>query len=76
VNSLINLKAAANFALDFEQRWPLITFDPSLLWGVGAGLHISTPAGPLELIYSVGSKSFLQPKSAQGVLYLIMGAKF
>jgi NTE family protein len=76
LTSLINLKAAANFALDFEQRWSLVTFDPSLLWGVGAGIHISTPAGPLELIYSIGSMSFLQPKSAQGVAYLIIGAKF
>lgn len=76
LTSLVNLKAAANVALDFEQRWPLVTFDPSLLWGLGAGLHISTPAGALELIYSVGSKSFLQPKSAQSVVYLVMGAKF
>lgn len=76
LTSLINLKAAANVALDLEQRWRDVVYTPELLWGVGAGLHISTPAGPLELIYSVGSKSFLQPKSAQSVVYLIIGAKF
>ncbi len=76
LTGLINLKAAANVGLDFEQRWPQVTFDPSYLWGVGAGIHISTPAGPLELIYSVGSKSLLQPKSAQGVAYLVLGVKF
>jgi outer membrane protein assembly factor BamA len=76
LTSLVNLKAAANVALDFEQHWSLTTFDPDLLWGLGAGIHVSTPAGPLELVYSVGSKSFLQPKSAQSVVYLVMGAKF
>ncbi|MDH7513155.1 MAG: patatin-like phospholipase family protein [Clostridiales bacterium] len=76
LTGLIHLKAAANVALDFEQRWPLTTFDPDPLWGLGAGIHISTPAGSVELVYSVGSKSFFQPKSAQGVAYLVLGAKF
>jgi NTE family protein len=75
-NNFIYFKAMGNVALDFEQRWPALIYNPGLLWGTGAGIQISTPAGPLELVYSVGSKSFLEPKSARGLVYLTLGAKF
>jgi len=75
-NNFVYFKAAGNAALDFEQRWPGFTYNPSLLWGFGAGVQISTPAGPLELGYGVGSKSLLEPKSAQSVVYLVLGARF
>jgi NTE family protein len=75
-NSFVYLKAAGNVALDFEQRWPEANYAPGFLWGVGAGVQLSTPAGPLDLGYGLGSKSLREPKSAQHVFYLRLGAKF
>lgn len=72
----IRLVAMANVAFDFKQRWPEFTFSTDHLWGVGAGITIHSPAGPLELIYSMGSKSLLQPEGSQSVVYLVLGAKF
>ena len=75
-NNFMYFKAMGNVALDFEQRWPALIYNPGPLWGTGAGILVSTPAGPLELVFSVGSKSFLEPKSARGLVYLMLGAKF
>jgi hypothetical protein len=30
----------------------------------------------MELIFSTGSKSLLEPGKAQGVIYLVLGARF
>lgn len=76
LSGFVYLQAAANLALDFEQRWSNIVYDPGPLWGIGAGLHLSTPIGPLDLICGLGSKSFLHPESAQVVVYLVLGARF
>jgi NTE family protein len=75
LNDFVYFKAAGNVAFDFEQRWPAETYSPDLLWGVGAGVQIASPAGPLELIYGVGSKSLSAPKSSQGVVYLALGVR-
>jgi NTE family protein len=75
LNDFVYLKAAGNVAFDFKQRWPAETYSPDLLWGVGAGVQIASPAGPLELIYGVGSKSLSAPKSSQGVVYLVLGIR-
>jgi len=65
-----------NMAFDVAQRWPEATNCARWLWGAGRGVQVTTPAGPIELIYSVGSKSFLEPGSVQEVTYLVLGAKF
>lgn len=76
INNFVYAKSAVNLAFDLKQQWSHRVFTPGLLWGAGAGLHISTPAGPLDVIYALGSKSLLQPEAAQGVLYLVLGARF
>ncbi len=75
-SDLIYFKAMGNVAFDVAQRWPETTYSARRLWGAGLGVQVTTPAGPLELIYSVGSKSFQEPGAAQGVTYLVLGAKF
>ncbi len=76
LSDFVYLQAAANLALDFEQEWSNIVYRPGLLWGIGAGLHLSTPVGPLVLMYGVGSKSLQQPRASRGMVYLIFGARF
>ncbi len=76
LTNFLYLTAAANLAFDFEQRWANVVYSPELLWGTGIGIHVPTPAGPIDLIYSLGSKSFLQPRVARSVLYFSLGAKF
>ncbi|MEW5900788.1 MAG: patatin-like phospholipase family protein, partial [Acidobacteriota bacterium] len=74
--NFIYLKFIGNVAFDFEQRQPGVTYAPNMLWGVGAGVLVPTPAGPIELIYSVGSKSLLEPTTLQSAAYLVIGARF
>jgi NTE family protein len=72
----VHFKVMGNVALGFEQRWPEISYSPDVLWGVGAGIVISSPAGPLELLFSAGSKSLTEPRTPRGAVYLVLGAKF
>jgi hypothetical protein len=76
LSSFLYLKAMGNAAFDVAQRWPENTSSARWLWGAGLGVQMTTPAGPLELIYSIGSKSFEEPGAAQGVTYLVLGARF
>jgi NTE family protein len=73
---VVHLKFIGNAAFDFDQNWPEFSYSAERLWGIGVGIHASTPAGPLELVYGVGSQSVEDPNSAQGVLYLRLGARF
>jgi len=76
ISDLLYLKAIGNVAFDVAQRWPEKTCSASWLWGAGLGIQVTTPAGPLELVYSLGSKSFRKPGAFQGVTYLVLGARF
>jgi NTE family protein len=73
---VVHLKFIGNAAFDFKQSWPEISYSARRLWGIGVGIQASTPAGPLELNYGVGSRSFEDPAGLQGVLYLRLGARF
>jgi NTE family protein len=73
---VVHLKFIGNTAFDFKQSWPEISYSARRLWGIGVGIQASTPAGPLELNYGVGSRSFEDPTGLQGVLYLRLGARF
>ncbi len=72
----IQFKIMANAALDFEQRWPEMTYAPGILWGAGTGVVIDSLLGPLELIFSLGSKGIGDPNTVQAVAYLELGARF
>ena len=75
-SDIFYFKAMGNAAFDIAQRWPEKTVSARLFWGAGLGIQVTTPLGPLELIYSMGSKSFEKPGAAQGVTYLVLGARF
>jgi NTE family protein len=75
-NNFVYFKLVGNVARNVEQRWPGVTYEAASLWGAGLGLHVTSPAGPMELIFSTGSKSLLEPGKAQGVIYLVLGARF
>jgi NTE family protein len=74
--NLVQFKFISNAALGLKQHWPDITYSPSALWGFGAGIAINTPLGLLEFIYALGSKSWGDPNTMQGVAYLELGARF
>lgn len=74
--SILQFKFMANIAFDFEQHWPGVTFAPGSLWGTGAGVVIDSPLGPLELVFSLGSKGTGDPNTLQAVSYLELGARF
>jgi len=74
--NLVQLKVMANVALNLEQRWPEVTYSPGTLWGVGTGVVINSPLGPLELVFSLGSKGVSDPNTLQVVAYLELGARF
>jgi NTE family protein len=76
LSGFLYLKAMGNAAFDVAQRWPENTVSARWLWGAGLGIMVTTPLGPLELIYSLGSKSFEEPGTVQGVTYLVLGARF
>jgi NTE family protein len=74
--NLVQFKVMANAAFDVEQRWPEVTYAPGILWGAGTGVVIDSPLGPLELIFSLGSKGVGDPNTLQAVVYLELGARF
>ncbi|MFZ2054570.1 MAG: patatin-like phospholipase family protein [Candidatus Aminicenantales bacterium] len=74
--NLVQFKVMANVAFDFEQRWPEVTYSPGTLWGAGTGVVINSPLGPLELVFSLGSKGVGDPNTMQAVAYLELGARF
>jgi NTE family protein len=74
--SLFQFKIMANVALGLEQRFPQITYTPGTLWGAGTGVVVNSPLGPLELVFSLGSKGVGDPGTLQAVAYLELGARF
>ncbi|MGB7297400.1 MAG: patatin-like phospholipase family protein [Candidatus Aminicenantales bacterium] len=74
--NFVQFKVMANVALDVEQRSPGVTPSPGTLWGAGAGVVINSPLGPLDLVFSLGSKGCSDPRTLQAVAYLELGARF
>lgn len=71
----LSLSIMANTAWDFALRTSPEVGSPTL-WGLGIGGTIDTPLGIMELIYSIGSRSLLEPGKARDVVYLTMGTRF
>jgi NTE family protein len=74
--NLVHFKVMANVAFDLEQRWPEVTYTPGALWGAGTGVVINSPLGPLELVFSLGSRGVGDPDTIQAAAYLELGARF
>jgi NTE family protein len=74
--NLVQFKLIANAAFGLKQPWPGVTYSPDTLWGLGAGVAVKTPLGLMEFIYALGSRGVGDPGAAQGVAYLVLGARF
>lgn len=73
--NFLSLSVMANAAWDFALRTSPELKSPTL-WGLGLGGVIDTPLGILELIYSIGSRSLLEPRQARDVIYMTLGTRF
>ncbi|MBN2409812.1 MAG: patatin-like phospholipase family protein [Candidatus Aminicenantes bacterium] len=74
--NFVHFKIMTNVALDFEQRGSEVARSPGALWGAGAGVVLNSPIGPLDLVFSLGSKGVSDPSTLQGAATLELGARF
>ncbi|HEX9973152.1 MAG TPA: hypothetical protein VGD14_13860, partial [bacterium] len=72
----IFFKFIVNCALDAEYRRPEATARFHNLWGMGVGLTLLSPVGPLEIIFSRGDRNYVGPHTMQNVVYFTLGYKF
>jgi len=72
----IFIRLSANTAFGFENRFPAAEYRRNRLWGIGIGLVLLSPLGPIDVTYGRGSKSFSQNHTAQNVGYFSLGYKF
>ncbi len=72
----IFIRLTANTAFGFENRFPAAEYRTNRLWGVGIGLVLLSPIGPIDVTYGRGSKSFSQNGKGQNVGYVTLGYKF
>jgi NTE family protein len=72
----IFFKFIVNCALDAEYRRPEATVRFHNLWGMGVGLTLLSPVGPLEIIFSRGDRNYVGSHTMQNVVYFTLGYKF
>ena len=72
----VYFKLMGNIAFNFEYHQPGRVLQSKRLWGAGAGIKINLPFGPIEFIYSLGSKNLQKPNAVQGVFYISLGTLF
>lgn len=72
----IFFKLIANIAFDLEHRLPDAVFRTNNLWGVGIGVKLLSPVGPIEFIYSRGSKGLMKTREGQNVGYFTFRYRF
>ncbi len=53
-----------------------VTYKLHHLYGVGAGIVLISPVGPIEIIMSRGDKNYIGPHKLQNVMYVTLGYKF
>jgi outer membrane translocation and assembly module TamA len=74
-NGYLSFSMMGNIAFSFARR-----SEPEIgsltLWGWGFGLVVDSPVGIFELIYALGSKSFLEPNKFGNVTYITLGTRF
>jgi len=69
-------KFMANIALNFECHLPAAISASDNMFGFGFGLMLVSPLGPIEIVYSRGSKSIMEPGVGRDVWYFTFGTKF
>ncbi len=72
----IFLKFIINCAFKSEYRREDFAARFHNLWGMGVGLTLVSPVGPLEIILSRGDRNYIGPHTKQNVVYVTMGYKF
>jgi predicted acylesterase/phospholipase RssA len=72
----IFFKFIVNCALDAEYHREELTANFHNLWGMGVGLMLLSPVGPLEIIFSRGDRNYVGPHTMQNVVYFTLGYKF
>ncbi|MCK9560645.1 MAG: patatin-like phospholipase family protein [Candidatus Marinimicrobia bacterium] len=72
----LQVKAIANVALGFRNRFHETITGPHHLLGYGIGLKYLSPIGPVELITGWGDKSVFQPGEIRSVGYFRAGFLF
>ncbi|NOZ60331.1 MAG: BamA/TamA family outer membrane protein [Calditrichaeota bacterium] len=69
-------KIMANVAVNSSYRIADVTYPFNTLYGFGFGVKLLSPIGPLELIFSRGTKNMTGEQKYQNQFYVIMGYKF
>jgi NTE family protein len=72
----IFFKFAANTAFGFQRDYPAFEHHKNGLWGIGLGVMLISPLGPIEAGVGRGSRGFERPAEAQNVFYFSLGYKF
>ena len=72
----IYFKLIGNTAFSLEHNTAMGMFKFVDFWGAGVGVKLLSPVGPIEIIFSRGSKSFVEKRSAQNVVYFVLGYCF
>ncbi len=76
IQSGLFFKLMANMALSLEYIVDGTTYYGENLWGTGIGIKLSSPVGPLEIIFSRGSASLFGPAKSQNEIYFVLGYRF
>jgi len=72
----VYLKYIDNLAPYGEFRYQGETIYYRFLWGMGWGIKVTTPLGPIELIISEGSHGLIVRESKEQKIYFKIGYQF
>lgn len=72
----IFFKFIGNGAFSPEYKREGVIYKLHHLYGVGAGIVLISPVGPIEIIVSRGDKNYIGPHKLQNVMYVTLGYKF
>jgi NTE family protein len=72
----IFFKFIVNYAFDAEYHREGFAARFHNMLGMGVGLMLLSPVGPIEIIFSRGDKNYVGPHTIQNVVYFTLGYKF
>ncbi len=72
----IFFKIMGNVTVNSSYRFFGDTYSFNTLYGAGIGVKLLSPIGPMELIFSRGTKNMAGEQKFQNKLYIVMGYKF
>ncbi len=76
IKEFLFLSLMANVITDFEYVTQRNDFHGNDIWGVGVGIKIMSPAGPLEFIFSRRNGEFSGSKTGKNEPYSVFGTRF